>query len=72
MKYYKVKEIADNLPLKTKNWYLVANELFTVKQFNKVNLANEQLNKFNYVELIELSSHKTYRFFGCRFQATWE
>lgn len=70
MKYYKVKEIANQIPLKHKGWFLIANELWTVKEFEKIELTQSR-NKFEYVELIEISKNKTYFFFGARFYKSW-
>jgi hypothetical protein len=72
MKYYKIKQIADQLPLyKKSGWFLIANELWTEKEFNKITLSDSNKNKFDYVEQIEISKNKTYFFFGARFIQTW-
>lgn len=71
MKYYKIKKVADNKPLKTKGWYLIANELFTEKEFAKIELT-QNLNKYEYADLVEINKFNTYKMFGARFEAKWK
>lgn len=50
-----------------KNLFLVKNELFTIKEINKLNLKDSFI-KDNFVK-IELNKNKTYFFFGARFES---
>ena len=62
MKYYKVKSEADNKRRSDGSIY-VANELYTEREVNKLNL-----NK-NFLEVIEVSKNSVYWFFGARFSS---
>lgn len=60
MKYYKVKQEADNKRRSDGNIY-VANELYTEREKEKLNL-NEA-----FLEVVEVSKKSIYWFFGARF-----
>lgn len=60
MKYYKVKPEADNKRRSDGSIY-VANELYTEKETEKLNL-----NKA-FLEVVEVSKKSVYWFFGARF-----
>ena len=68
MQFYKVKTEADqvrfNNPLN--KWHLVANELLTIKQVEKMKFNTKQIKK--YFNKVEINKFSTYWFFGCRFE----
>ena len=69
MKYYRVKSQYDNVTRYTwnnhrqgvSNGILVANELYTPKEFEKL------ANCPEWFEIVEISKRSTYWFFGARF-----
>lgn len=64
MKYYKVKQESDNV---THNkGFLVANELYTEKELDKLNLSGKFI-ELNF-DKVEISKFKTYWLFGARFE----
>ena len=77
MKYYRVKQQYDNKPLcviKRGKYIncgdiLIANELYTVKEWEKV-VKNHVFgcSPGNCVELVEISKNNIYWFFGARFE----
>ena len=72
MKYYRVKPQYDNKTRYTwnnhhqgvSNGILVANELYTPKEFEKL------ANCPEWFEVVEISKRSTYWFFGARFEST--
>lgn len=67
MKYFRVKQTSDqiNTSIRFKNNFLIANELFTIREVDKSNETREFIHK--HLELIEVSKKQTYFFFGARF-----
>lgn len=69
MIYYRVQKEYDQFPQNPKvrdGNILVANELYTEKEFNKL--------PFVYAgafERVEIPKNKTYMFFGARFETDW-
>lgn len=72
MLYMKVKPDADQFVVSKKHDFLIANELYTINEFEKLRYeflkmggSTTQLkDKF---ELLDISRKKTYFFFGARF-----
>ena len=72
MLYMKVKPAADNFIINKKFDILVANELYTIKEFEKLRYeflkmgrgTVELKDKF---EIVDISRKQTYFFFGARF-----
>jgi hypothetical protein len=67
MKYYRVRKHADQFPKNPKvrdGNILIANELYTEKEFNK--LPYVYASAF---EMVEIPKNKTYWSFGARFEA---
>ena len=67
MEFYKVKGSANQTRINRprKSWYLVANELISIKEAARENIASlldEHAIK------IEVKKTSTYWFFGCRFE----
>lgn len=62
MIYYKVPDKMDNFYIRNSGYTLVKNELLTLKEAQRMKAPIDNL------ELVEISSRKTYRFFGCRFE----
>jgi hypothetical protein len=66
MKYYRVREMYDQFPQNPRirdGNILVANELYTEREFNKL--------PFVYAgafEIVEIPKNRTYWFFGARFE----
>lgn len=72
MKYYKVKADFDQFKLDRNGNFLVANELYTKKEVEKIREKYEHANRrvcdFDRMfEVVEISKHKIYWFFGARF-----
>ena len=71
MKYYRIKPQYDNKIRYTwnnhhqgvSNGILIANELYTPKEYNKLAICPD------WVELVEVSKKKIYWFFGARFES---
>ena len=72
MLYYKVKPESDQFVIDKKHNFLIANELYTVREFEKI--------RYNYMKrgrgsaklkecftIIDIPKNKTYFFFGARF-----
>lgn len=68
MKFYKVNPAADQIRFNNPvtGWHLIANELHTVKEVNKMTFTPKQIKQ--YFTPVEHSKFKTYWFFGARFQ----
>lgn len=72
MLYMRVKPSADQFVINKKYDILIANELYTIKEFEKLRYeflkmgrgTMELKNKF---ELVDISRKQTYFFFGARF-----
>ena len=72
MKYYRVKPQYDNKIRYTwnnhrqgvNNGILIANELYSPKEFEKLSICPE------WVEVVEIPKNKIYWFFGARFENT--
>lgn len=64
MKYYKVKREYDNkyFLIKKKYWFLIGDELYTVKEREKLPIGDEAF------EIINLNKNNTRNTFGARFQ----
>lgn len=72
MIYYKVKKEFDNKrihPFVKNNQFLIANELYTEKELNKLFYNGLRFYKdyLTFFDKIEISKNKTYFFFGARF-----
>lgn len=72
MKYYKVKANFDQLRIDGNGSFLVANELYTKVEVEKLRKKYEHLNRKAYnfdsiFDVVEISKHKIYWFFGTRF-----
>ena len=61
MKYYKVPKSLSGYQFK-KGWFMVANELFTLKECSKNGIKTDSL------ENIEINKNDTFYLFGARFQ----
>ena len=61
MRYYKVKESADQKPIKNTNLFLIQHELYTAKEImlHNIRLAD--------IEPVEIDESKIYFLFGARF-----
>ena len=79
MKYYRVKPQFDNMyinPCKHDGNILVANELFTEKEFLK--LLDKGLKRYSFLhnmfDIVEIPKSRIYWFFGVRFEngTNWE
>ena len=74
MLYYKVKPTADQIRvgIRTKTGFLVADELYTSNEIEKA-ISESRIDygflKNHFIRL-EISKHKTYWFFGARFQSS--
>lgn len=66
MKYYQVKKEADgvrfNNPLA--GWHLIAGELFTETEVNKMNFTKKQID--TYFNKVQASKKQSYFWFGAR------
>lgn len=73
MLYYKVKESGDQFIIDQKFNFLVKNELYTQKEYEKI--------RYNFLKMgrgsialkdkfitVNIPKNKTYYFFGCRFE----
>ncbi len=65
MKFYKVNPNANQVRYNN-GWQLIANELHTVKEVDKMKFTPKQITE--YFKQIEHSKLKTYWCFGARFQ----
>ena len=64
MKYYKVKKQSDQIRYNNGKKFLIANELYTSKEYEKIELAD----KSKYFDTVQISKNHTYFFFGARFK----
>ena len=72
MLYYKVKPSADQFVIDKNFNILIANELYTVKEFGKIRynfmkMGRGTIELKNKFDLIDIPKNKTYFFFGARF-----
>lgn len=67
MQFYKVNKEADQIRINRpkKSWFLVANELITVKEAEREGI-KQLLNK--HAAIVDVNKNSTHWFFGCRFQ----
>jgi hypothetical protein len=75
MLYIKVKSIYDNIIYSNNGDFLIGNELYTIKEFEKIRkkFNDHFIKKYNVNDIFEyktVSKHKTYFFFGARFEIT--
>ena len=71
--YMKVKKEADNFIIDKKNNFLVGNELYTIKEFEKIRynflkMGGSTIQLKGKFELVEIPKNKTHFFFGARFE----